>query len=181
MAIDKRNRQTHYVLIRPLDRHHELRCQSLNRIRTCFTDRFPAPSVLRNLFIRQFREQDFRGGYIGQGGLSLGKKDSGMDAMPPPGEEAQHAAGVFFVPRLAEDFVVQGNYRVGTEDDIAPATLDSASLLFGHAADKFEWQFIWARNFGYGSRPHEVVDSGREQQFVAARGSGGEDQHFSSR
>lgn len=101
-----------------------------------------------------------------------------MDAVLPAGEETQHAAGILFVTWFAEDFVVQENDGIGAEDNIAPATLDSASLFFGHAADKIQRGLTCATDFGHGGRPDDVIDPGREQQFVAARGSGGENQHF---
>jgi len=100
------------------------------------------------------------------------------------GEGPEHANGVFRILRFPEDVVVKGDGGVGRQDDAAwrlkEEPGDGAGFLFRQTLDVVNGRFARTTGFVDGDGLDGMRDAGCGQDFVAARGAGGEDEHFTS-
>jgi hypothetical protein len=136
--------------------------------------------VAGNFFFGEPGEVDERGldevEALGVGQADEG--DAGEDGVGAAGKEFEHAAGVFFRARFAEDAIFEGHDGVGGDDDGGAngARGDEFGFGGGKAGDVAACGFVREGSFVDGGGEHGEGETGVVKNLCATRGCGGEDE-----
>src|SRR6267143_1000420 len=117
--MEPRERQSHNIEVTALDARNVASSAALNGIPAGLVERFATGNVGFNLIWIERRERYRRSFHCGSRGAVRQPKDknSGKDKVGAPAEVGEHFACVRRVARLAEDFAVELDSRIGADDD----------------------------------------------------------------
>ncbi len=136
-CMEPRKRQSHNIEVTALDAGNIASCTALNGIPAGLIERFATRNIgLDFTWIEQRKRysRSFHGG--SRGAVRQPKdKNSGKDKVGTPAEIGEHFARVRRVARLAEDFAVELDSRIGADDDgrfsFAGQFSDGTGFCFG--------------------------------------------------
>ena len=175
---DERDREADYVEVAAVDAGNPTGSAALDGIGTGLIKRLAGADVSGDLGLAD--GMHCNPGELGcalstRGGV---KTDAGDDLVSGAGEQAEHAGGVFSVSGLAKGGLVGSDHdRVGTEDVVVCSGVSRRGFFPGEAEGEGDGVLAGVLLFrNVGGLDGEGV-AGLGEDFSAAWGSGGEDEH----
>ena len=101
-----------------------------------------------------------------------------MDYMGTAREQTEHMGSIGIVDGLAEDLIIEADSCVGGENYVICRRGEGLRFFGGETADKTGGRFASQAEFRDICGLDEMVDASGKEEFVAARGGGGKDEHF---